>query len=93
MTELDQKNEYHIFITQWNHLNIFLMIEGIKTYRLLESGEEVKKIKHFISQPEVSFLAVNSLTSYFHLKSNTTMPLVSVKQNPNFKNFDVSEKA
>ena len=34
MTELNQKNENNIFITQWNHLNIFVTIEGIKTHLL-----------------------------------------------------------
>ena len=37
----------HIFVTQPNHLNIFVTIGGIKTYRLLESRDEVEKIKHF----------------------------------------------
>ena len=37
----------HIFVTQPNHLNIFETIGGIKTYHLLESGDEVGKIKHF----------------------------------------------
>ena len=38
MTELSQKNENNIFITQWNHLNIFVTIEEIKTHHLLKSG-------------------------------------------------------
>ena len=40
----------------------------------------------YVSHSEANFLAENSLTSYFHFKSKSTMPLVvSVKQNPNFK--------
>ena len=47
MTELSQKNENNIFITQWNHLNIFVTIEGIKTHHILKSGRKSNWTKHF----------------------------------------------
>ena len=53
MTELNQKNRNHNFITQWNYLNIFVTIGGIMTNRILESGDEVKKIKHFNPHPAI----------------------------------------
>ena len=50
MTELSQKNENNIFITQWNHLNIFVTIEGIKTHHILKSGRKSRTKKHSIYQ-------------------------------------------
>ena len=47
MTELSQKNENNIFITQWNHLNIFVTIEGIKTHHIKKSGRKSNWTKHF----------------------------------------------
>ena len=47
MTELSQKNENNIFITQWNQLNIFVIIEGIKTHHILKSGRKSNWMKHF----------------------------------------------
>ena len=47
MTELSQKNENNIFITQWNQLNIFVIIEGIKTHHILKSGRKSNWTKHF----------------------------------------------
>ena len=45
MTELNKKNENNIFITQWNHLNIFVTIEGIKTHHILKSGRKSNWMK------------------------------------------------
>ena len=45
-----------------------------------------------VSQSEASFLAENSLTSYFHLKPKPTMPLVWLSSDNfmQFLNFDCS---
>ena len=43
--KLNQKNKKNIFLCQWNNLNIFVTIEGIKTYHLLKSrGKTNEKI-------------------------------------------------
>ena len=48
--ELNQKNKENIFLCQWNNLNIFVTIEGIKTYHLLKSRKKRSQKKHVSRQ-------------------------------------------
>ena len=43
----NQKNWNHNFIWQWNELNIFVMIDGIKIHHILKSGRKSRNNKHF----------------------------------------------
>ena len=46
-TNSNQKNWNNNFIWQWNELNIFVMIDGIKIHHILKSGRKSRNKKHF----------------------------------------------